>query len=96
MSAITMLQPGFDPVLSDTEWMHRWPCRCFVLTGWSLRGEAVAIFNACRDPGPHAAPMQRARERYVSMCEHPAETAELKNKPALDIIVAIAEQELTS
>jgi hypothetical protein len=97
VSAITVFQPGFPPTISDDDWMHRWPCRCFVLSGWNAEtGEAVAIFNACRDPGPHAAPMERARERFASMVEHPKETAELANKTAIEIIQAIAEQELSA
>lgn len=95
MSAITVMHRGHEPVFSDTDWKLEWPCGCFVLTGWnSVSGTAAAMFGVCEDSGPHAAPMQRASERYAAMCAQPAAHRELAEKNALDVIYAIAAEEL--
>lgn len=95
MSTIVVLEPGYPATISDDQWLHDWLCGCFVVTGWDAQTHAaVAIFHACRDPGPHAAPMQRARERYVAIYQHPREMAELSSKRADEVIRALAEQEL--
>ena len=38
--------------------------------------------------------MQRARERYVAIYQHPREMAEFSSKRADEVIRALAEQEL--
>ncbi len=97
MSAITVYEDGYAPIFSYTEWMHRFECGCRVLTGWTRDGAAAALFVAHRPgPGPHDAAMERATEQYRDMCRRPAESRELANTSALDIVRAIAEQELTA